>query len=382
MFEPSIAARHITSRRRQTALSLAAIALAVSISIVFMSLANSQQQLVLDLYIDKIPHIIVYPQLNEKYLHLYKSAMEKIWRIPGVKSVSTSLHAEASFSHKDKIKNAEMDGVMPEEEMKISKLEEKMVRGDLTAILGGRNIVLGAVLAHKLKAKMGDTVRASFPRARTMRLTVVGIFDTGTEYDKYAFVSLQTAQEFLREGDVVNEIKIALTNPFEAESVSEQISNLGYRANTWQEDEPDAERTLEIIEFWRRVTILLAMAISSFGIANIMNLLVVEKMREIGMLMAIGASRPNIRNIFLFECGILGLAGTIPGIMIGLLAVRAIGSIPFQVPEASQVTHLTLSIHPWDIPTIAVLALLLTIAAGVYPAMRASQLDPVEALKG
>ena len=110
--------------------------------------------------------------------------------------------------------------------------------------------------------------------------------------------------------------------------------------------------------------------------------LVVEKTREIGMLMAIGATRSNIRSIFLFECGILGLAGTGLGIMIGLVAVRAIGSIPIEVPGARQVTHIPLLINPGTFPPSLCWHCSLTIAAGVYPGIRASQLDPVEALKG
>jgi lipoprotein-releasing system permease protein len=113
-----------------------------------------------------------------------------------------------------------------------------------------------------------------------------------------------------------------------------------------------------------------------------MNMLVLEKTREIGMLMAIGASRSNIRNIFLFESGILGLAGIALGSIIGLLAVRTMGSIEFESPFARLVTHISFLIHPWDVPTIAALALLLTIVSCVYPAIRASRLDPVEALKG
>jgi lipoprotein-releasing system permease protein len=382
MFELSIATRHITTRRRQTALSLAAIALAVSISIVFMSLANGEQQMVLDIWVGVIPHVHVHPEQNEEHIHLYKSAMEKIWKIPGVKAVSIWLNARASLSYKDKVKNSIMVGTIPDEQTKISKIGDKMISGDLAAILGGRNIVLGAEVAHKLKARMSDTIYASFPKAETMRLTVVGIFETGTDWDEYTFVSQKTAREFLQEGDVASEIVMALDDPLKAESVSEQISNLGYETRSWQEDIPDAKRTLDEIDFQRIVTILLAMAISSIGIANIMNMLVLEKTREIGMLMALGASRSNIRRIFLFESGILGLIGTAAGSIIGLLAVRAIGSIGFEPPGAKQVTHLLLLIHPWDVPTIALLAVMLTIVAGVYPAVRASQLDPVEALKG
>lgn len=383
MFELCIATRHITSRRRQTALSLAAIALAASVSIVFMSLANGQQQLIRDIWIETIPHIIVSPDVGKYDLHLYRSAMEKIGKIQGVRAVSTRIDVSASFTHKDKVRGATLRGVQPEAETEISKIGRLMISGDLSAILGGRNIVLGVVLADRLKIKMGDLIEISKPEAKTLHLKVVGIFQTGTNRDdSLAYVSSETAQEFWQHGDVVTEIDLALIDPNEAESVSRQLSNQGYRALPWQKEEPDAERTVEYIDFWRGVTILLAMAISSFGIANIMHMLVMEKTREIGMLMAIGASRRKIRNIFLFESAILGLAGTILGTIIGLLAIKVIGSIKYEHPAARLVTHISLLIDSGDILAIVLLALLLTIIAGAYPAMRASQLDPVEALKG
>jgi lipoprotein-releasing system permease protein len=127
----------------------------------------------------------------------------------------------------------------------------------------------------------------------------------------------------------------------------------------------------------------LVMVIAFFGIASIMNLLVQEKTREIGMLMALGSSRANIRNIFLYESGILGLIGAVSGCILGFAGTFGLGSLKFELAAGGrEITSLPLILNPWDFIGFTILAVGLSLVAGVYPAIKASQLDPVIALKG
>jgi lipoprotein-releasing system permease protein len=142
-------------------------------------------------------------------------------------------------------------------------------------------------------------------------------------------------------------------------------------------------RAIRIGGFWTRFSVLLFMVIAFFGIASIMNLLVVEKTREIGMLMAIGATKSNIRSIFLVESGILGLIGAALGCAIGLVGVLFLGKVPFEIAAGGQqITTLPLILNPWDILLLTFVAVSLSIVAAVYPARNASKLDPVLALRG
>ncbi|NYT02864.1 MAG: ABC transporter permease, partial [Methanosarcinales archaeon] len=374
----------IISRRRQTILSVAAVALAVSISLLFTSLGNGSQELLTDIVAEKLPHVTVLPQDDEKYIHLYQGLQDRVSAIRGVKSSSAALSVQAAMSFKDQTRNVRLRGVNPSDEDAIYKISQSMVQGRFSDVLGGKGAVAGSTLAENLEIRMGDRVTTAFPRARAAALPVVGIFDTGTPLDEsVAYVSLSTAREFLDEGDVINSLELRLWDIQAAEDVAAQIDSYGYNARSWQENNPEIVRSISVGGFWRGLSIFLVMIIAAFGIAAIMNMLVLEKTRDIGMLLAIGASRSEILRVFVLESGVLGLMGGILGCVLGLVGILLVGSFRFQITAAGrEIASIPLVIDPWNFVTYTLLAVLLSILAGAYPAYRASRLDPVEALKG
>ena len=123
------------------------------------------------------------------------------------------------------------------------------------------------------------------------------------------------------------------------------------------------------------------MIIATFGIASIMNMLVQEKTREIGMLMAMGARPSQIRRLFLLESGLLGFLGAVLGCILGLIAALQLRGVQIQ-STMGETMNLPILINPQDFLFFTLLATILSIAAGTYPAYKASRLDPVEALRG
>jgi lipoprotein-releasing system permease protein len=383
-FETSIAMKHIITRRRQTFLSIMAVALAVSISVIFTSLVNGQQHILTGLVEEKLPHVTIEPKQGDDYIHLYKSLLDRIAPLPSVKSYAASLSTTATLSRKDKTKNALLKGVNPVDIDKIYKISQNMLLGDFTSINQIGNAIIGQTLADDLGVKLGDKVEATFPRATTTELTVTGIFNTGTPLDEtFAFVSLDTTRKFLDKGDVVNAIELSLADIYQSQSVADEISSWGYNAKSWMETNPEIMRAINVGGFWTRFSVLLFMVIAFFGVASIMNLLVVEKTKEIGMLMAMGATRSNIRNIFLVESSLLGLIGAISGSFLGIVGVLALGKVPFEIAAGGRdITTLPLILNPWDILLLTSLAVGLSVVAAVYPARNAAKLDPVLALRG
>jgi lipoprotein-releasing system permease protein len=383
-FETSIAMKHIITRRRQTFLSIMAVALAVSISVIFTSLVNGQQHILTGLVEEKLPHVTIEPKQGDDYIHLYKSLLDRIAPLPSVKSSAASLSTTATLSRKDKTKNALLKGVNPVDIDKIYKISQNMLLGDFTSVNQIGNAIIGQTLADDLGVKLGDKVEATFPRATTTELTVTGIFNTGTPLDEtFAFVSLDTTRKFLDKGDVVNAIELSLADIYQSQSVADEISSWGYNAKSWMETNPEIMRAINVGGFWTRFSVLLFMVIAFFGVASIMNLLVVEKTKEIGMLMAMGATRSNIRNIFLVESSLLGLIGAISGSFLGIVGVLALGKVPFEIAAGGRdITTLPLILNPWDILLLTSLAVGLSVVAAVYPARNAAKLDPVLALRG
>lgn len=380
----TIALRHVIRRRRQTLLSITAVALAVSISIIFSSLINGQQQILTGLVEEKLPHVVVEPKEGEDFIHLYKSLLDRIASQPGIRSAAASLSSPATLSRKDKTKNALLKGSNPLDIDRIYKIEGSLLRGDFSSVQQDRNAAIGVTLAEDLGLKLGDKMAATFPRARNTDLTVVAIFQTGTPLDELvAFVSLDTARDFRDEGDVINAVEISLDDIRQSEGLARLISSWGHNAKSWEEKNPEIMRAINIGGFWTRLSILLFMVVAFFGVASIMNLMVVEKTKEIGMLMAMGARPKDIRNIFLTESSLLGLIGAVAGSAVGLVGVHYLGRVPFEIAAGgSVVTTLPLIFNPWDILLLNLLVVALSIVAALYPAKKASRIDPVLALRG
>ena len=386
LFDLFVATKHIRTRKRQTALAMGAVGLAVAIIIVSRSLMNGSFDTYFTLFFELAPHVLVTPKEGEEYIYLYKTLIEFVWAIPGVAAVSPALSTTATLSFEDNVENVEMTGVVPVELNKVTSIGDKyMIEGDFYAISSGRRVILGEKVTEKLDVKIGEDVVASFPDATTTNLVVAGVFRTGVgEWDQAAFVSLETARQFLGEGDVITYINIQLDDPYQADFVADEISARGYDAESWRSMFPEFEETLAFETFSNNLILALVLLIASFGIANVMNMLVLEKTREIGMLMAMGTSRSQIRWIFLFESGILGLAGGVAGTIIGYLVSAYFNSLQWTVtaPTAPQPIVIQFLVDPLDLIAFPLLALILSMIAGVYPAHKASKLDPVVALRG
>jgi lipoprotein-releasing system permease protein len=282
------------------------------------------------------------------------------------------------------VENVAMSGVNPTDFDNIYHIGKYVTQGDLTSIQDGKKVVLDRKLADRLKVKLRQTVYASFPDAQDTSLVVSGIFDAPTGWpENIVFVSLATARSFLNKGDVASSVDIKLEDIYQADAVARALQEYGYKADSWQQLYPDILETLAIEGFQNNLIMLLILIIASFGIGSVMYLLVNEKTGEIGMFMAMGASRQNIMNIFLLESGMLGLMGGVVGAVVGLLMALYLQSLKLTVeaPGGQQIS-LPIVINPGSFLAIILAAVILSVIAGLYPAWKASRLDPVLAING
>jgi len=381
-FELTVAMRHIIYRKRGTLLSVAAIALAVSISLVSIFMMDGFRDMLFDVIIEDLPHVTVTPKEGDDYIYLYHSLSDRIWDIPGVVAVSASLGTSATFTYKENVENVAMSGVDPEDFERIYHLEEYMIKGDLISVQSGKKVILGKKLSERLKVKMGQTIYASFPDARGTSLMVSGIFDPPVGWpEDLAIVSLETARSFLNEGDVASNVDIRLGDIYQADAAARSLQDYGYKADSWQKLYPEILETLAIETFENNLIMLLILIIASFGVGSVMYLLVNEKTSEIGMLMAMGAKRQSIMNIFLIESALLGLMGGAVGAVLGLALSLYLGNLEFsmEAPGGQKITlPVVISLESFLVIIIAAIAL--SIIAGSYPAYKASRLDPTQAI--
>jgi lipoprotein-releasing system permease protein len=384
VFELSVVLRHITYRKRGTFLSVAAIALAVAISLTSVSLQDGFQGMLFDIIVEDLPHVTVTPKEGDDYIYLYRSLTDRIWAIPGVVAVSPGLGTEATFTHKDNVENVGMSGVNPVDLDKIYNIGKYVIQGDLNSIQDGNKVVMGQKLADRLKVKLGQTVFVSFPDARGTSLIVSGIFNAPTGWpEDIAFVSLSTARNFLNKGDVVSYVDVKLEDVYQADAVVGSLREYGYEADSWQQLYPEILKTLAIENFQNRLIMLLILIIAAFGIGSAMYMLVNEKTSEIGMLMAMGAGRQNIMNIFLLESAILGLMGGVLGSVLGFIMALILRSLKIMMDTpGGQRISLPVVINPESFLSIVLVAVALSVVAGLYPAWQASRLDPALAING
>jgi lipoprotein-releasing system permease protein len=383
MYELFIALRHLTSRRRQTIFSVLAVGLAV------MMLMWSQAMMVGftdEMYSKTVdtmmPHVTVEPQEDEDYIHLYRNLIEDIYEIDGVISISPVLIGAATFEYKGKNKNVVMQGIQVEAHDSVMYINDNIIEGNFRDLeISPNSVVVGDALAEKLDVEIGDTIDASFPEANPTNLKVVGIYNSKTPMDEtLAFTSLSTVQDFLDVSNVVTTILVRGNDRERAQAISEEIDALGYPASGWKETNPEIIQTLKLEGTSNAITLGLIIIIASFGIVSTLFMVVMEKTKEIGMLMAMGVSRRSIMMIFVMESSILGLLGALIGVMLGAAFAIYMGSYDYGFEVMAGISSIPFVVRLQDAVIIVLFTFLLNLIAGIYPASRASKLKPVEAI--
>ncbi|MDK2833065.1 MAG: lipoprotein-releasing system permease protein [Methanolobus sp.] len=380
-YELFIALRHIKARKRQTILSVAAIGIAVMILMVSQAFMAGFTQEIYQTTVANLPHVVVSPQEGEDYIHLYGNIVREVNSIEGVVASSPYLIGEASFRYRDKTANAALKGVVPPEEEAVAHVSKDVIEGDFEELAySRRGIVIGDDLARRLGLQMGDSVEVSFPNANTLSLRVIAIYDTGTPADEsLIYTSLGTAQDFYGTADVINGISLRLADFNQDREVASIIREEGYRADGWTQNNPEILQTLAIERSSNQVTLGFILLIASFGVVSTLNMVVMSKLKETGILMAMGMSRSGIRLVFLLESGILGLAGAVLGALAGTVIALSVGSYP--LPEGVYgISSIPVIVRPTDVFLIITVVFLLNLIAGIYPAQRAASLDPVKAI--
>ena len=383
MYELFIALRHLTSRRRQTIFSVLAVGLAVMLLVWSQAMMVGFTDEMYSKTVDRMAHVTVEPQEDEDYIHLYRKLTEDIRGIDGVVGVSPVLAGPATFEYKDKNKNVVMQGIQVDAHDSVLHINDDIVEGSFRDLeVSSNSVVVGDALAEKLDVEIGDTIDASFPEANPAALKVVGIYDSGTPLDEtLAITSKSTAQGFLDVSNVVSSILVRVDDRERAQAISEEIDAMGYPASGWKETNPEIIQTLKLEGTSNSIILSLIVIIASFGIVSTLFMVVMEKTKEIGMLMAMGVPRRSIMMIFVMESGILGLLGAVLGVALGAGLAIQMGSYTYEVGEAmAGITTIPFVVRVQDAVIIVLFTFLLNLIAGIYPAGRASKLDPVEAI--
>ena len=283
--------------------------------------------------------------------------------------------------------NGIINGIEVDEEMRLFNFKDYIVDGDPNSLIKRKNnILLGAGIAKKLSLSVGDKLQVLSTNGVTYSLSIGGIFQSGLAEvdDVQSYVNLKMAQQILGvSSNYITRIHVKLKDIVNAVPMSNTIENL-YDIKALDINKANAQfdtgsdiRTL--ISYAVSITLLI---VAGFGIYNILNMLIYEKMDDIAILKATGFSGGDIMFIFIIQALIIGLIGGILGIGLGYGVSLIIDTIPFVTEALPTIKTYPINYDPTFYITGAIFALVCTFLAGYLPALKAGRIDPVEIIRG
>ena len=269
-------------------------------------------------------------------------------------------------------------GFDPAEADKMFRISTFTVQGSIADLsIHQDGIIIGSGIAEKMNLLTGDKINMTSSKGINLTLTVVGIFKTNnSKEDKTkSYVNLATGQQFLKENNAyVTDINVNIDNPDRAPQVAKELTNLtGYKAEDWiaaNETYMAASRIRKIVIMFISFTLLI---VSSFGIYNILNMTVSQKINDIAILKAMGFNGGDVIRIFVYQALTIGALGVMLGVLLALILVQALQHVYI----GGDIGYFPIRFEPWVFVRGIFIGLFITFLAGYVPAKKAAKVDPV-----
>ncbi|MCK4224057.1 MAG: lipoprotein-releasing ABC transporter permease subunit [candidate division Zixibacteria bacterium] len=405
-YEFFIAKRYLRSKRTTkfvsviTLISVGGVLIGVTALDFILSMMNGFEGEVRSRIIGTTAHVSVFSTYQEG-VDNYQELIPGIKEVKHVENVAPYIYYKAAIASKTGSDGIVVRGIDPEKERLVTDLERNLKVGSLHLEqeedeLPG--ILLGATLADRLGVELGDKVvlfslkegslTTGWSQPKASKLKLMGIFETGMyEYDaSLAYISLPTAQKLFNLGSKVTGLHVKLDNLYQAEKVAKELEKkLGYHyyALDWMHMHKNLFSWMALEKYAMFIVLSLIVAVAAFNIISTLIMVVIEKRKDVGILKSMGSTNSSIMKIFMFEGLVVGAVGIILGSAFGYLLcwIQKSFNIISLPPEIYFISSLPVDMRPLDFILVASAAMLLTFLATVYPARRAAQLSPVEAIR-
>ena len=402
-FELFVASRYLTAKRKQaftsviTFISVLGISIGVAALIIALALITGFQGDVQDKILGATSHLMV-SDITGQGMADFESISAKLRKMKGVRSVTPVIYNMAIFSGLSRNAGGVLKGLDFEQEKKISPWLAKLSSGRLPEKEAVREgLLLGRDLALQIGASLGDVLTVYTSTARLTpigqvpklkQFVVTGIFSTGLyEFDSTtAFISLAAAQKFFGLAGRVSYLQVMIDDIFQARRLAEEASRLvppSAYVTTWMDLNKSLFSALKLEKTIIFLTITLIVIVAALNIIATLILMVMEKTKDIGILLALGATPRHIRRIFFLQGAMIGLIGTAAGTALGLLWCFLANTFQLiHVPvDIYQISFVPFRLRPLDLALIMGVSLLISFVSTLFPAQRAAKVDPVTALK-
>ena len=407
-FETMIGLRYVRARRRNHFISfismssMIGVALGVMALITVISVMNGFEKELKDRILGMASHAVI-EELNG--LKDWQLVINNIKDHPEIVGAAPYFHAEGMLT-KDKIVNGVIiRGILPHEETNVAIVAEKMIEGDLNDLISTEfNIILGAELVRKLNLEIGDKVTLVAPQAnftpagilpRLKRFTLIGIFEVGMhEFDSgLALIHMDDALRLFRKSNPTG-IRLKTNNILKAPTISREIASQlssNYWVIDWTQRHSNFFRALKTEKTVMFVILTLIVAVAAFNIISTLVMAVSDKQSDIAVLRTLGASPKSILKIFIIQGTIIGAIGILLGVIGGVWLASNIETLvpalenmlgyKFLSPDVYYISDLPSDMHWSDVILISVVSFVLCLFATIYPAFRAANTLPAEALR-
>lgn len=411
----NIAKTHLLTKIKQTAIAALGVTFGIGAYITLVCFMTGLNSMLDNLILNQTPHIHIYNEIEpseNQPISLYNDLENSIHIIHSIKPKITQekIHnALPIISYLEENENVlgalpqvktqifyiagsielggNLTGIQPLEEATLFNMEDYIVEGSAEDLYTTDNgILLGIGIAEKMSLKIGDRVQVSPINGGIFPLKIVGFYQSGiADLDAIqSFTTLKTVQRILGKAqNYITDINIKLKDMNEAAPMSKiiekQFDVKAVDINTANAQFETGTTIRNLITYAVSITLLI---VAGFGIYNILNMLIYEKMNDIAILKAIGFSGKDVQLIFMSQAMIIGFVGGVLGLLIGLLFTHIINTIPFQTEALPTVETYPINFNPWFYLIGFTFAMISTFLAGYLPSIKAKKIDPVKIIRG
>jgi lipoprotein-releasing system permease protein len=417
-FELFIAARYLRAKRRQavvgviTAISVAGVAVGVASLIVALAITNGMRRDLQERLLSSTAHIQLM-RVQDDGIRNWRELTERFRHLPHVTSASPGLYEPVLISRGARSGGALIKGIVPAQERTVSDLLSNLSLGSAAPLESDAQqpfqtgsapssgptppILIGYDLADSVDAKVGSTVMVISPQGeltpyglvpKYQRFQVAGIFHSGFyQYDsQFAFTRLADAQRLFGEPDVISVISFKVDDMYHADRIGkeiEQAAGPGFLTTNWMEQNREVFRALALERVVTFIVIGLIVCVAALNILIALTMMVMEKTKDIAVLMSFGVRPEQVRGIFLFQGLLISLIGTALGLVLGYTLSWAGGHYRFISLSAAvySIDYLPFAPRAIDGVIVAVVSLGVSLLATLYPSISAARVLPAEALR-
>ena len=411
----NIAKTHLTTKLKQTSIAALGVTFGIAAYITLVSFMTGLNKMLDDLILNQTPHVHIYNEIEpskQQPIDLYdafKNSFNVVHSIKpkrSQKKIHNALPIISFLNKKDNVRRAlpqikatifyiagsieiggYLTGIKPLEEAKFFNIQDYIIKGSPITLHNNDNgILLGAGIAKKMSIDVGDRIQISTISGEVFPLKIVGLYQSGiADIDAIqSFANIKTVQRILGEAEnYVTDINVKLKDINEAvpmsKTIEKQFNVKAIDINTANAQFETGTTIRNLITYAVSFTLLI---VAGFGIYNILNMLIYEKMNDIAILKATGFSGKDVQYIFMSQAVIIGVVGGVLGLLIGFIFTHIINTIPFQTEALPTIKTYPINFNAWFYVIGITFAMISTFFAGYLPSQKAKKIDPVKIIRG